>query len=66
MTKEEDCKDCGWLSQTTFKHRVNGKSIYYCNNLKHKGKMEKTVDDFEKECDFFDKIKWLEKNALYN
>ena len=54
--EEEDCKDCGWLTETKFKHIINGKDIYYCNNLKCRGKMEKTVDDFEK-CELFDKTK---------
>ena len=56
MSKEENCSDCGWLKKTAFKHRVNGKNLYYCNNMEHKGKMEKTVDDFEK-CELFDKTK---------
>ena len=52
----ETCVDCGWLVKTTFKHKINGKDIYYCNNMKYKGKMDKTVDDFDK-CELLDKTK---------
>ena len=56
MSEEENCKDCGWLTETEFKHIVNGKDIYYCNNMKHKGKMEMTKEEFVK-CDLFDKTR---------
>jgi len=53
MSEVENCKQCGWLTETTFKHIVNGKDIYYCNNMKYKGEMEMTAEDFVK-CHFFD------------
>lgn len=56
MTEKENCKDCGWLTHTKFKHNVNGKDLYYCNDMHKKDKMEKTVDDFIK-CEFFDPTK---------
>lgn len=54
--EEENCKDCGWLTETTFKHEINGKDLYYCNNMKEKSFMEKTKEEFIK-CEFFDKTK---------
>lgn len=50
----ENCGNCSYLRKTQFNHNFNGKILYYCNSLKNKGVMEKTVDDFTK-CEFFDK-----------
>ncbi len=60
MSEKENCKDCGWLTETEFKHLISGKDLYYCNNMKEKSWMEKTKDDFIK-CEFFDKTKRFEK-----
>ncbi len=52
MTEKENCKNCCWLTETLFKR--NDKIIYYCNNLKYTGSMEKTLDF--KKCKLFNKI----------